>query len=316
MMSAGGGKGVLGATDRLRGVGNYSGSPTGVGSAAAPGGIPSGKAIRRDLAISGGPTILEATDDTDDSAADFDVLDPQPRNSLGQTGSTTTTHIGATTTTGPTTTTVFGATTTVVPTTTTTLACAPFGITAAQCVLRSRAAGGLRHGNLVAQGHAGDRGSRHATRPRPRRRRYQRGTRLIKRRGAAAEGKSSRGDGGDEGQPSAACAVPLVWTCSPRLAAVCFSTSPTGAFVTRRVRRSPVPRRSYRRRPRPCPDDGAARAQAERHAAGVMWARLYAVERDLHDELRTDVDDAPSRPISSAMPAARSASAACRRSCP
>ena len=93
-----------------------------------------------------------------------------------------------------------GATTTVVPTTTTTLACAPFGITAAQCV-RSRAAGGLRHGNLVAQGHAGDRGSRHATRPRPRRRRHEARHAVDQEgRGAAAEGKSSRGDGGDEGQ--------------------------------------------------------------------------------------------------------------------
>jgi hypothetical protein len=115
--------------------GNYSGSSTGVGSPAVPGGIPSGKAIRRDLAISGDPTMLDATDDTDDSAADFDVVDPMPRNSLGNTGVTTTTHFGATTTTGPTTSTVPGATTTTAPTTTTTLACAPFGITAGQCVL-------------------------------------------------------------------------------------------------------------------------------------------------------------------------------------
>jgi hypothetical protein len=115
--------------------GNYTGSATGVGSPAAPGGIPGGKALRRDLAISGGATFLDATDDTNDSAADFDLVDPAPRNSLGQAGVTTTTHVGATTSTAPTTTTVFGATTTIAPTTTTTLACAPFGITAAQCVL-------------------------------------------------------------------------------------------------------------------------------------------------------------------------------------
>src|SRR4030095_13875821 len=106
-MSAAGGKVCWDATlvDCVA-WGNYSGSSTGVGSPAVPGGIPSGKAIRRDLAISGGATTLEATDDTGDSAADFDVADPQPRNSLRQVGVTTTTHIGATTTTGPTTTTV------------------------------------------------------------------------------------------------------------------------------------------------------------------------------------------------------------------
>jgi hypothetical protein len=211
MMSATGGKVCWDATlvDCVA-WGNYSGSSTGVGSAAVPGGIPSGKAIRRDLAISGGATILDATDDTNDSAADFDLVDPQPRNSLGQSGATTTTHIGATTTTGPTTTTVFGATTTVVPTTTTTLACAPFGITAAQCVLDAvppavcttetssrklsntiTAAGTLLDRALAAEG-------------------TKRGTRLIKRAAARLrQGSRLATTAGTKGKLSSDCAMLL-----------------------------------------------------------------------------------------------------------
>jgi hypothetical protein len=190
--------------------GNYSGSATGVGSPAVPGGIPSGKAIRRDLAISGGATTLEATDDTDNSAADFDVVDPHPRNSLGQSGSTTTTHIGATTTTGPTTTTVFGATTTVAPTTTTTLSCAPFGIIAALCILDAvpppscstetlsrklskaiTASGTILERAITAEG-------------------TKKGLRLVKR-GAARLGRGSRlaSTAGAKGKLSADCATNL-----------------------------------------------------------------------------------------------------------
>jgi hypothetical protein len=192
--------------------GNYSGSSTGVGSAAVPGGIPSGKAIRRDLAILGGATILEATDDTNDSAADFDLVDPQPRNSLGQSGATTTTHIGATTTTGPTTTTAFGATTTVVPTTTTTttLACAPFGITAAQCVLdavppaacASETLSRKLSNTIAAAGTLLDRALAAEGTPR--------GTRLIKK-AAARLRKGSRlaAAAGTKGKLSSDCAMPL-----------------------------------------------------------------------------------------------------------
>ncbi len=210
-MSAAGGK-VCWDTTLIDCVawGSYSGSLTGVGSPAVPGGIPTGKAIRRDLAISGGASTLEATDDTDSSGADFDIVDPMPRNSLGNTGVTTTTHIGATTTTGPTTTTVFGATTTVVPTTTTTLGCGPFGITATQCVLDAvppavcasdtlsrklsntiTAAGTLLDRALDAEG-------------------TKRGTRLIKRAAARLK-KGSRlaATAGTTGKLSPDCAVLL-----------------------------------------------------------------------------------------------------------
>jgi hypothetical protein len=43
-----------------------------------PGAIPAGTAIRRSIAA-GCSTLLEATDDTNDSAADFDLVDPAPR---------------------------------------------------------------------------------------------------------------------------------------------------------------------------------------------------------------------------------------------
>jgi hypothetical protein len=210
-MSAAGGKVCWDATliDCVA-WGNYTGSSTGVGSPAVPGGIPSGKAIRRDLAISGGATTLEVTDDTDNSAADFDVADPMPRNSLGNTGVSSTTQIGATTTTGPTTTTVFGATTTIVPTTTTTLDCAPFGITAAQCVLQAvppavcgtetfsrklskaiTGAGKLLERALAAEG-------------------TPRGTRLLRKAGGRL-GKGSRlaGTAGTRGKLTAQCATTL-----------------------------------------------------------------------------------------------------------
>jgi hypothetical protein len=51
-------------------------SPT--GSPAAPGGIPSGMALRRSIARSC-PTLLEASDDRDNSAADFEPVFPNPR---------------------------------------------------------------------------------------------------------------------------------------------------------------------------------------------------------------------------------------------
>jgi hypothetical protein len=136
-MSAAGGKVCFDSVDCVA-WGNYTGSATGVGTPAAPGGIPAGKAIRRDLSISGGAMTLDVTDDTDVSSADFDVIDePHPRNNLNQVGNTTTTFGGGPTTTVSTSTLAPGATTTLVsgPTTTSTLPCPPIGIGAAQCVL-------------------------------------------------------------------------------------------------------------------------------------------------------------------------------------
>lgn len=109
--------------------GNYSGDPTGVGTPVAPAGIPSGKAIRRDISA-GNASLLQATDDTGDSAADFDPVDPAPQNNAGTTGTTTTTQPGGSTTT--TSTTPGGSSTT---STTTTLPCPPAGIDGARCVL-------------------------------------------------------------------------------------------------------------------------------------------------------------------------------------
>jgi len=51
---------------------------TPTGSPAAPGGIPDGMALRRTIAA-GCPTLLEPTDDTDNSAADFLPVFPGPR---------------------------------------------------------------------------------------------------------------------------------------------------------------------------------------------------------------------------------------------
>jgi hypothetical protein len=61
--------------------GNFSGTTLpapGAGTPVSPGGITAGKAIRRSIAA-GCPTALETTDDTNDSAADFDEVDPAPR---------------------------------------------------------------------------------------------------------------------------------------------------------------------------------------------------------------------------------------------
>jgi hypothetical protein len=60
--------------------GNFAGPAhsTPTGSPAAPGGIPDGMALRRTIAA-GCPTLLEPTDDTDNSAADFLPVFPGPR---------------------------------------------------------------------------------------------------------------------------------------------------------------------------------------------------------------------------------------------
>ena len=67
--------------------GNYTGSATGVGTAAAlPAGIPPGQVIRRRLDVAGSPTVLEFADDTNDSENDFTLQSPAPINNAGQTG--------------------------------------------------------------------------------------------------------------------------------------------------------------------------------------------------------------------------------------
>jgi hypothetical protein len=59
--------------------GNFSGSlPAPAGSPATPGGIPDGMALRRTIAP-GCATLLEPTDDHDNSAADFSPVFPAPR---------------------------------------------------------------------------------------------------------------------------------------------------------------------------------------------------------------------------------------------
>lgn len=66
--------------------GNFSGGAalqlttgTTVGSPVSPGGITAGKAIRRTIEP-GCPTLLEESDDSDDSATDFSEVTPAPRN--------------------------------------------------------------------------------------------------------------------------------------------------------------------------------------------------------------------------------------------
>ncbi len=67
--------------------GNYTGSPSGVGTAFnASAGLVSGKAAIRRLNISGSPTTLDSTDDTDNCANDFLLGTPAPRNNAGQNG--------------------------------------------------------------------------------------------------------------------------------------------------------------------------------------------------------------------------------------
>ncbi len=60
--------------------GAYTGSTTGVGTPAAPGGIPAGKVLRRNVGSDG---ILQLADDTDVSSADFFLAAPAPRNNAG-----------------------------------------------------------------------------------------------------------------------------------------------------------------------------------------------------------------------------------------
>ena len=59
--------------------GNFTGSPPSpAGQPAEPAGIPDGMALRRKISANCA-TLLEATDDTDSSAADFETVFPDPR---------------------------------------------------------------------------------------------------------------------------------------------------------------------------------------------------------------------------------------------
>lgn len=67
--------------------GNYSGSPLGVGVPFnASGGLRPGQAMIRRLDIAGSPGILDADDDTENSAADFVAGVPAPGNNAGLAG--------------------------------------------------------------------------------------------------------------------------------------------------------------------------------------------------------------------------------------
>ena len=69
--------------------GSYSGSSVGTGTPFnAAGGLVTGSSALRDISGGTSPTLLQAADDTDDSAADFDLADPTPRNNAGATTST------------------------------------------------------------------------------------------------------------------------------------------------------------------------------------------------------------------------------------
>jgi hypothetical protein len=61
------------------GAGTSAVLPGATGNPVAPAGIPNGSSITRSIGP-GCPTLLEATDDTDDSVTDFAVSAPAPRN--------------------------------------------------------------------------------------------------------------------------------------------------------------------------------------------------------------------------------------------
>jgi Ca2+-binding RTX toxin-like protein len=86
VIPAAGGKACFDAIDCVS-WGSYSGSSAGSGPPLNPGGgITTNLAAVRD--ISGGdPNLLEDADDTQNSAADFDLLPPRPRNNVGALGS-------------------------------------------------------------------------------------------------------------------------------------------------------------------------------------------------------------------------------------
>lgn len=87
VIAAGGGKICFDTAIDCVAWGNYSGSAVGVGTPFnAGGGIPVARALRRRLDITGFPGVLDAGDDTDNSANDFLAALPTPRNNARVTG--------------------------------------------------------------------------------------------------------------------------------------------------------------------------------------------------------------------------------------
>lgn len=87
VITAAGGKACFEVNIDCVAWGNYSGSTTGVGTPFnVGGGIPVARALRRRLDITGNPGVLDAGDDTDNSANDFIASLPTPRNNARVTG--------------------------------------------------------------------------------------------------------------------------------------------------------------------------------------------------------------------------------------
>ena len=86
MLSAGGKVCWAGTIDCVA-WGAYTGSSAGVGTPFnASGGLSPGRAAARRLNLSGSSTVLDAGDDTDNSANDFAFVTPAPRNNAGAMG--------------------------------------------------------------------------------------------------------------------------------------------------------------------------------------------------------------------------------------
>jgi len=86
VMSAGGKLCWAGTIDCVA-WGAYTGSSAGVGTPFnASGGLTPGRAATRRLNISGSATVLDGTDDSDNSASDFAFATPAPRNNAGVPG--------------------------------------------------------------------------------------------------------------------------------------------------------------------------------------------------------------------------------------
>ena len=87
LMAAGGKVCFAGSVDCVA-WGSWNGSSSGVGTPFnADGGIMSGQAAIRRLDIAGGASVLDAADDTGNSANDFELGPPEPRNNAGLFGS-------------------------------------------------------------------------------------------------------------------------------------------------------------------------------------------------------------------------------------
>lgn len=87
VIPAAGGKICFAGTIDCVAWGNYSGSASGVGTPFAPTtGLPADQSMERKISGGNDPALLDAGDDTNDSAADFQLAPPSPRNNAGATG--------------------------------------------------------------------------------------------------------------------------------------------------------------------------------------------------------------------------------------